>query len=86
MSSYQWACPVARGRVQQPGGVSSRPSLGGQTADSAVSLQGQQASGKLNGHQLWNQTAALAPESGWVAVGTGSFELAQFDDFAVVAE
>ncbi|KAM6912912.1 galactocerebrosidase [Xenentodon cancila] len=49
-------------------------------------VKGQQALGMLNGKPLWNHTVILAPENGWAATGTHSFELAQFDNFAVVAE
>lgn len=49
-------------------------------------LQGQLASGQLNGYQLWKNSVVLTPPSGWAAIGTHSFELAQFDNFAVAAE
>ncbi|XP_061600118.1 galactocerebrosidase isoform X2 [Cololabis saira] len=49
-------------------------------------VKGQTASGFLDGKPLWNHTALLAPPSGWTALGTRSFELAQFDNFAVAAE
>lgn len=52
----------------------------------AVCAQGQLASGKLNGYQLWKNGVVLTPPSGWAAIGTHSFELAQFDNFAVTAE
>uniref|UniRef100_A0A8D0DAR0 Galactocerebrosidase n=1 Tax=Sander lucioperca TaxID=283035 RepID=A0A8D0DAR0_SANLU len=40
----------------------------------------------LNGDPLWKKTVVLTPKNGWAAIGTHSFELAQFDNFAVVAE
>lgn len=48
-------------------------------------LQGQLASGKLNGYTLWKNAVLLNPKNGWAAIGTRSFELAQFDNFAVLA-
>lgn len=52
----------------------------------SVCPQGQLASGQLNGYQLWKNSVVLTPPSGWAAIGTRSFELAQFDNFAVTAE
>lgn len=49
-------------------------------------LQGQYASGLLNGYPLWKNAVVLTAKNGWAAIGTHSFELAQFDNFAVVAE
>ncbi len=49
-------------------------------------LKGQYASGMLNGYPLWKNAVVLTPKNGWAAIGTRSFELAQFDNFAVVAE
>lgn len=49
-------------------------------------LQGQLASGQLNGYQLWENAVVLTPSNGWVAIGTHSFQPNQFDNFAVVAE
>lgn len=49
-------------------------------------LQGQYASGQLNGYPLWKNAVVLTPKNGWAAIGTHSYELAQFDNFAVVAE
>lgn len=49
-------------------------------------LQGQYASGQLNGYPLWKNAVVLAPKNGWAAIGTNSYELAQFDNFAVEAE
>lgn len=53
---------------------------------SPSTLQGQYASGQLNGYPLWKNAVVLTPQNGWAAIGTHSFELAQFDNFAVVAE
>lgn len=44
------------------------------------------ASGQLNGYPLWKNAVVLNPKNGWAAIGTRSFELAQFDNFAVVAD
>lgn len=52
----------------------------------SLSLQGQFATGQLNGYPLWKNAVVLTPKTGWAAIGTHSFELAQFDNFAVVAE
>lgn len=49
-------------------------------------LQGQSAYGMLDGRQLWNVTGVSSPKNGWAAIGTHSFELAQFDNFNVLAE
>ncbi|XP_037113056.1 galactocerebrosidase [Syngnathus acus] len=51
----------------------------------SLSVNGQLASGKLNGYTLWTSAVVLTPKNGWVAIGTRSFELAQFDNFAVKA-
>uniref|UniRef100_A0A8C7RFR5 Galactocerebrosidase n=1 Tax=Oncorhynchus mykiss TaxID=8022 RepID=A0A8C7RFR5_ONCMY len=42
--------------------------------------------GLLNGYHLWKNTVVLGPKNGWAAIGTHSFELAQFDNFAVEAK
>ncbi|KAA8582393.1 hypothetical protein FQN60_009133 [Etheostoma spectabile] len=52
----------------------------------SLTLKGQYASGLLNGYPLWKNAGVLTPKNGWAAIGTRSFELAQFDNFAVVAE
>ncbi|KAM3594242.1 uncharacterized protein V6R79_004709 [Siganus canaliculatus] len=52
----------------------------------SLTVQGQFASGQLNGYPLWKNAVVLTPKSGWAAIGTHRFELAQFDNFAVVAE
>ncbi|KAI4803766.1 hypothetical protein KUCAC02_025414 [Chaenocephalus aceratus] len=51
-----------------------------------LTVEGPYASGLLNGYPLWKNAMVLAPPSGWAALGTHSFELAQFDNFAVLAE
>ncbi|XP_060918613.1 galactocerebrosidase isoform X2 [Labrus mixtus] len=51
-----------------------------------LTVEGQFASGLLNGYPLWKNAVVLMPQNGWAAVGTRSFELAQFDNFNVVAE
>ncbi|KAM4624713.1 galactocerebrosidase isoform 1-T1 [Polymixia lowei] len=52
----------------------------------SLTVKGQYASGLLNGYPLWKNAVVLAPKNGWAAIGTHSFELAQFDNFAVEAE
>ncbi|XP_074516793.1 galactocerebrosidase isoform X2 [Sebastes fasciatus] len=52
----------------------------------SLTVEGQYASGLLNGYPLWKNAVVLTPQNGWAAIGTHSFELAQFDNFAVVAE
>ncbi|XP_028250515.1 galactocerebrosidase isoform X2 [Parambassis ranga] len=52
----------------------------------SLTVKGQYAAGMLNGYPLWKQAVVLTPKNGWAAIGTRSFELAQFDNFAVVAE
>ncbi len=49
-------------------------------------LQGYFASGMLNGYPLWKNAVVLEPKNGWAALGTLSFEYAQFDNFEVNAE
>ncbi|XP_051795591.1 galactocerebrosidase isoform X2 [Acanthochromis polyacanthus] len=51
-----------------------------------LTVQGQYASGLLNGYPLWKNAVVLTPKHGWAAIGTHSFELAQFDNFSVTAE
>ncbi|GAA6078577.1 galactocerebrosidase, partial [Tachysurus ichikawai] len=50
-----------------------------------LTVQGYYASGELNGSVLWKDAIVLTPKHGWAAVGTSTFELAQFDNFAVQA-
>ncbi|XP_047467570.1 galactocerebrosidase isoform X2 [Mugil cephalus] len=52
----------------------------------SLTVNGQYASGLLNGYPLWKNAVVLTPANGWAAIGTQAFELAQFDNFAVVAE
>ncbi|XP_030580847.1 galactocerebrosidase isoform X2 [Archocentrus centrarchus] len=52
----------------------------------SLTVKGQYASGMLNGYPLWKNAVVLTPKSGWAAIGTHSFELAQFDNFSLVAE
>ncbi|KAL7872834.1 hypothetical protein AOLI_G00119050 [Acnodon oligacanthus] len=51
-----------------------------------LSVKGSNAFGELNGHVLWKNAVGLVPKNGWAAIGTSSFQLAQFDNFAVQAE
>uniref|UniRef100_A0A8C4GX35 Galactocerebrosidase n=1 Tax=Dicentrarchus labrax TaxID=13489 RepID=A0A8C4GX35_DICLA len=51
----------------------------------SLTVKGQYALGQLNGYPLWKNAVVLTPKNGWAAIGTRSFELAQFDNFAVVA-
>ncbi|XP_055013798.1 galactocerebrosidase [Boleophthalmus pectinirostris] len=51
-----------------------------------LKVQGQFAYGLLNGYTLWKNAVVLTPKNGWAAIGTSSYELAQFDNFAVEAE
>ncbi|XP_072130612.1 galactocerebrosidase isoform X1 [Mobula birostris] len=48
-------------------------------------IQGDLASGFLNGYPLWKGVYIDQPRNGWAAIGTWSFELAQFDNFHVQA-
>ncbi|XP_019958630.2 galactocerebrosidase isoform X1 [Paralichthys olivaceus] len=52
----------------------------------SLTVKGQYASGQLNGYPLWKNAVVLTPNNGWAAIGTHSFDLAQFDNFAVLAE
>ncbi|XP_078133166.1 galactocerebrosidase isoform X2 [Sander vitreus] len=52
----------------------------------SLTVEGPYASGLLNGYPLWKKAMVETPKNGWAAIGTHSFELAQFDNFAVVAE
>ncbi|XP_029973129.1 galactocerebrosidase-like isoform X1 [Salarias fasciatus] len=52
----------------------------------SITVTGHLASGLLNGYPLWKNAVVLSPKNGWAAIGTKSFELAQFDNFAVVAD
>ncbi|XP_067412454.1 galactocerebrosidase isoform X1 [Emydura macquarii macquarii] len=50
-----------------------------------LNLRGSSASGLLNGYPLWENVTISGPSHGWAAIGTHSFEFAQFDNFHVVA-
>ncbi|EPY76496.1 Galactocerebrosidase-like protein [Camelus ferus] len=43
------------------------------------------SSGLLNGRPLWKNVSVTFPKHGWAAIGTHSFEFAQFDNFHVEA-
>uniref|UniRef100_A0A8C1PJ27 Galactocerebrosidase n=1 Tax=Cyprinus carpio TaxID=7962 RepID=A0A8C1PJ27_CYPCA len=49
-------------------------------------VKGYFATGMLNGYPLWKNAVVLEPKNGWAALGTLSFEYAQFDNFKVNAE
>lgn len=51
----------------------------------SVFWQGASASGLLNGYPLWENVTISKPSNGWAAIGTRSFEFAQFDNFHVEA-
>lgn len=50
-----------------------------------LTVTGNYASGQLNGYVLWKNAVVLQPMNGWAAIGTHSFEFAQFDNFLVSA-
>uniref|UniRef100_A0A8C8CAQ8 Galactocerebrosidase n=1 Tax=Oncorhynchus tshawytscha TaxID=74940 RepID=A0A8C8CAQ8_ONCTS len=52
----------------------------------SLTVEGECATGLLNVYHLWKNTVVLGPKNGWAAIGTHSFELAQFDNFAVEAK
>ncbi|XP_053330985.1 galactocerebrosidase [Spea bombifrons] len=49
-------------------------------------VNGVYASGLLNGNVLWKEVLTVGPLHGWTAIGTNSFEFAQFDNFMIEAE
>ncbi|KAG9481760.1 hypothetical protein GDO78_010797 [Eleutherodactylus coqui] len=49
-------------------------------------VKGFSAYGLLNGNPLWTGVLTLGPVHGWTAIGTGSFEFVQFDNFMVEAD
>uniref|UniRef100_A0A672T3T4 Galactocerebrosidase n=1 Tax=Sinocyclocheilus grahami TaxID=75366 RepID=A0A672T3T4_SINGR len=51
-----------------------------------LSVKGYFVTGLLNGYPLWKNAVVLEPKNGWAALGTLSFEYAQFDHFEVNAE
>ncbi|KAM4831108.1 galactocerebrosidase isoform X4 [Urocitellus parryii] len=48
-------------------------------------IKGSLSSGMLNGKPLWTNIHVNYPKNGWAAIGTHSFEFAQFDNFHVEA-
>ncbi|XP_030069927.1 galactocerebrosidase isoform X2 [Microcaecilia unicolor] len=48
-------------------------------------IHGLVASGMLNGYPLWKDVFTFGSHNGWAAIGTRSFEPAQFDNFSVDA-
>uniref|UniRef100_A0A8C3RQ51 Galactocerebrosidase n=1 Tax=Chelydra serpentina TaxID=8475 RepID=A0A8C3RQ51_CHESE len=50
-----------------------------------LNLRGSSASGSLNGYPLWENVTISETSHGWAAIGTHSFEFAQFDNFHVEA-
>jgi galactosylceramidase len=48
-------------------------------------LQGHSSFGMLNGKTLWENVHVNYPRNGWAAIGTHSFQFAQFDNFYVEA-
>uniref|UniRef100_A0A4W4G808 Galactocerebrosidase n=1 Tax=Electrophorus electricus TaxID=8005 RepID=A0A4W4G808_ELEEL len=51
-----------------------------------LTVKGYFAFGMLNGYPLWKNAVVLQPLNGWAAIGTNSFEYAQFDNFKVDAD
>ncbi|XP_041827503.1 galactocerebrosidase isoform X2 [Melanotaenia boesemani] len=51
----------------------------------SLTAKGQKVIGMLDRNQLWT-VVVPGPKNGWAAIGTHAFELAQFDNFAVMAE
>ncbi|XP_026147349.1 galactocerebrosidase [Carassius auratus] len=49
-------------------------------------VKGYLASGMLNGYPLWKNAVVHEPKNGWTALGTLSYEYAQFDNFKLNAE
>ncbi|KAB1278213.1 Galactocerebrosidase [Camelus dromedarius] len=50
-----------------------------------LTIKGGFSSGLLNGWPLWKNVSVTFPKHGWAAIGTHSFEFAQFDNFHVEA-
>ncbi|KAB0399275.1 hypothetical protein E2I00_013257 [Balaenoptera physalus] len=50
-----------------------------------LTINGGFSSGTLNGKPLWKNVSVNFPKNGWAAIGTHSFEFAQFDNFRVEA-
>ncbi|MCJ8743896.1 hypothetical protein PDJAM_G00099610 [Pangasius djambal] len=51
-----------------------------------LTVKGNNAFGMLNGFPLWKNAVVLRPKNGWAAIGTSSFDIAQFDNFLVDAD
>ncbi|KAM9645745.1 galactocerebrosidase isoform 1-T1 [Trichechus inunguis] len=52
----------------------------------SLTIKGSFCSGMLNGKPLWTDVRVNFPKNGWAAIGTYSFEFAQFDNFQVEAQ
>ncbi|XP_053458014.1 galactocerebrosidase isoform X1 [Nycticebus coucang] len=50
-----------------------------------LTIKDHSASGMLNDNSLWTNVPVNFPKNGWAAIGTHSFEFAQFDNFHVEA-
>lgn len=50
-----------------------------------LTVNGTHGSAEVNGYPLWKNEVLLMPENGWAAIGTSSFQPAQFDNFAIEA-
>ncbi|XP_068398035.1 galactocerebrosidase isoform X2 [Eschrichtius robustus] len=50
-----------------------------------LTINGGFCSGTVNGKPLWKNVSVNFPKNGWAAIGTHSFEFAQFDNFRVEA-
>ncbi|XP_060773967.1 galactocerebrosidase [Neoarius graeffei] len=51
-----------------------------------LTVKGNNAFGMLNSFLLWKDAVVVQPKHGWAAIGTSSFEFAQFDNFLVDAD
>ncbi|KAF3830946.1 hypothetical protein GH733_002184, partial [Mirounga leonina] len=49
-------------------------------------IKGRFSSGMLNGRYVWTNIPVSFPKNGWAAIGTHSFEFAQFDNFHMKLE
>ncbi|XP_063080175.1 galactocerebrosidase [Engraulis encrasicolus] len=52
----------------------------------SLTVKEDRAVGMLDGSTLWEVGLLFGPKTGWAAIGTASFELAQFDNFSVEAD
>lgn len=50
-----------------------------------LTIKGHLSAGMLNGKLLWSEVPVNFPKNGWAAIGTHSFDFAQFDNFHVDA-